>query len=400
MVRSVSSPALSLPDPEDEPRSAQAPDKAVSEAPRSIPFSLVVILFVVSGATGLVDQLCFSKYLGYIVGSTAHAVSAVLAAFMAGLAMGAQLGGRYAARIKRPLLAYGVLELAVAVSVALSPFAFRALTPFYVSLARSMPNSLAAISALRWCLAMLVVIIPTTAMGATLPFLSRALGQGAARSPEEAQHRARRLGVLYAANTAGGAFGALGAAYAVLPVLGLAHTVIAAAVGSAGIGVVATVLGRRAGTGFEVEGASPALEPGERKSTTIAREPSRQEAALYLALAFGSGFLVFAAEVVFTHLLALIIGNSAYAFGLILAVFLSCLFIGASRAPAFARRFGEVALPTSLALAGVALVTLLPAWDHLPLLFSGTGKYITSFAGREATRGRRRVRDPRRCPCR
>src|SRR5690349_21751269 len=75
------------------------------------PFALILALFVLSGATGLIDQLCFSKYLSYVVGSTAHAVSAVLSAFMSGLALGAFLGGRYAARVKRPLVAYGVLEL-------------------------------------------------------------------------------------------------------------------------------------------------------------------------------------------------------------------------------------------------------------------------------------------------
>ena len=60
-----------------------------------MPFALTVGLFVFSGATGLIDQLCFSKYLGYVVGATAHAVSAVLAAFMTGLALGAFLGGRW-----------------------------------------------------------------------------------------------------------------------------------------------------------------------------------------------------------------------------------------------------------------------------------------------------------------
>ena len=83
-------------------------------------------MFVVSGAAGLVDQVCFSKYLSYVVGSTAHAVSAVLAAFMGGMALGAQLGGRFAARVKRPLFVYGVLEIAVAAAVAVTPLAFGA----------------------------------------------------------------------------------------------------------------------------------------------------------------------------------------------------------------------------------------------------------------------------------
>src|SRR5262245_36990754 len=98
------------------------------------PFVATLCLFVLSGATGLVDQLCFAKYLTYIVGSTAYAVSAVLAAFMTGLALGAHLGGKRAASVERPLLAYGVLELVVAAFVALTPFGFELLTPLYASL--------------------------------------------------------------------------------------------------------------------------------------------------------------------------------------------------------------------------------------------------------------------------
>jgi spermidine synthase len=89
---------------------------------------------------------------------------------------------------------------------------------------------------------------------------------------------------------------------------------------------------------------------------------------------------------VFTHLLALIIGNSAYAFGLILAAFLSCLFVGASRASWAQRRFGDAALPLGLALSGLGLALSLPAWDKLPYFFDNTGQVLTSFAAREATR--------------
>lgn len=357
-----------------------------SVAPRAIPFWVPVVLFVASGATGLIDQLCFSKYLTYVVGSTAYAVSAVLAAFMAGLAIGAHFGGKLSGRIKNPLIAYGVLELAVAASVALAPFAFQALTPLYVKIAQSAPGSLVVLSAARWCLAMLVVIVPTTAMGATLPFLSRALGEGPAASSDEAARRARRLGVLYASNTLGGALGSLLAAYSVLPALGLTRTLGVAAAISAGIGVVAIVLGRRGALLAETPGpsATPAAPVPHAKPDA---EPASRELFLLTTLAFASGYLVFSAEVVFTHLLALIIGNSAYAFGLILAVFLSCLFVGASRAPALERRFGDAALPASLALTGALLAISLPFWDRLPLVFTRMGEHVHTFEGREAVRG-------------
>src|SRR5262245_8143529 len=87
---------------------SQAPETLLegtrpAEVVRQPPFALILTLFVLSGAAGLIDQLCFSKYLSYVVGSTAHAVSAVLSAFMTGLALGAFLGGKYARRVRRPL---------------------------------------------------------------------------------------------------------------------------------------------------------------------------------------------------------------------------------------------------------------------------------------------------------
>jgi len=331
---------------------------------------------VLSGATGLIDQLCFSKYLSYIVGSTAYAVSAVLAAFMTGLAIGAHWGGKASLRVTRPMRAYGWLELVGAAAVAATPFAFHWLTPLYANLARNMPHSLAALSVLRWLTALGLVVIPTMAMGATLPLLSRSFDTGAA-SAEAAALRERRLGALYAINTLGGALGALAAAYLILPALGVDGSVFASAAGSALIAVLALTFGARVVVNPSTTEASEGGTP----------EPALSERRPLFFLAFASGSLVFAAEVVFTHLLALIIGNSAYAFGLILAAFLSCLFLGASRASWAQRRFGDASLPLGLASSGLGLSASLPLWDKLPYFFDNTGEVLTSFAAREATRG-------------
>ncbi len=349
-----------------EPSGASAP-----------PFSLTLALFILSGVTGLIDQICFSKYLSYIVGSTAYAVSAVLAAFMTGLAIGAHWGGKASPRVTRPLRAYGWLELVVACTVAMTPFAFHTITPMYAALARSMPDSLIALSVVRWLVALGVVVIPTMAMGATLPLLSRSFDTGES-SAQASALREKRLGALYAINTLGGALGALGAAYLILPALGVDGTVFASACGSALVGGLALLFGARVQAPVSL--APEVLTPGQHEPTTAEVRP-------LFFLAFASGALVFAAEVVFTHLLALIIGNSAYAFGLILAAFLSCLFVGASRASVAQRHFGDAALPLGLALSGLGLALTLPAWDKLPYFFDNTGEVLTSFAAREATRG-------------
>jgi spermidine synthase len=115
--------------------------------------------------------------------------------------------------------------------------------------------------------------------------------------------------------------------------------------------------------------------------------PPSRELWLLTGLAWASGALVFTAEVIFTHLLALIIGNSVYAFGLILAIFLCCLFLGAAGVERIKERWGHGALTLSLAGTALALTLTLPLWDQLPLLFNNTGEVLSSFALREITRG-------------
>jgi spermidine synthase len=83
----------------------------------------------------------------------------------------------------------------------------------------------------------------------------------------------------------------------------------------------------------------------------------------------------------------LLVGSSAYAFGVILAIFLICLFVGASLAPFVHRRAGDAALAVTLGLTAVALVLTLPIWEHLPAFFQGIGGQVSSFRGRELVRG-------------
>lgn len=339
-------------------------------------FPRIAALFFVSGMTGLLYEVAFSKMLGYVFGATAYAVSAVLAAFMAGLAAGAHFGGRRAARIARPLTGYGVLEIGVGVVCAITPVTFGLLTDAYVAAARAAPGSLAVLTIVRAGLAGLVVFLPTIAMGATLPILSRQIAG--------AEGGERRLPVLYALNTAGGAVGSLVSAYFLLPLLGIRGTIFAAALANVVIGLTAVVLGRNEAPVPPVHASATVDETAKPAPAPAASEPFDLSGSLFLA--FASGLLVFAAEVVETHLLALLIGNSAYAFGIMLAVFLVCLSIGAARAPSLAAKYGPSALVLGLAAASLAFAVTLPLWDRLPIVFAFFGKHVGSWSGREIVR--------------
>lgn len=336
---------------------------------------------------GLLDEVVFFKYLSLTFGATAYASSAVLVAFMAGLAAGAAIVARATRSGRRPrrggeagtpaplrdsraIAAYGLLEIAVGVACAATPWLFAAVGRAYVPLS-SGATSFAALQATRGLLAGAVVLAPTLAMGATLPLVARVAGT--------------RVTLLYGANTAGGAVGSLLGTYVVIPGIGLAGSVRAGACVSVAIGLAAIALGRawRRRTTPE-EPAPPDAAAGASPGSPPAIGP--MPAALAWAAA-ASGALVFVAEVVFVHLLALVDGTSVYVFGLVLAVFLVALSVGAAASTPLARRAPATALPLSMALSACGLALTLPIWDRLPGLFVVAGPHVTSWAGREAVRG-------------
>jgi spermidine synthase len=226
---------------------------------------------------------------------------------MAGLALGAYLGGRIAHRLRAPLAGYGYAEILVGLVIAATPWAFDALASAYLVLARG-TQDIFTLTAARGVLTFLVIVVPTTCMGATLPFLARLVTSD--------DTTGGRLPRLYALNTLGGAAGSLLSAYAVLPLLGVRGTMRAAALINIAIGVGAILLSR----------SMADVKPREASSAAGGASGASGEVDKELLLfAFASGFLVFAAEVVGPTCSTLLIGNSAYAFGLMLAVFLVCL---------------------------------------------------------------------------
>jgi spermidine synthase len=337
----------------------------------------VACLYFLSGLTGLVYEVTFSKYLSYVFGVTAYASSAVLVAFMGGLSAGAVLVARWNLRLRRRFMWYGVAEILVGCFCALSPWLFAAIGKAYIGMARSLPASVPALVVVRWLLATSIVFVPAAGMGATLPLLAPAV-----RGRNDDGWVSR----LYALNVLGGAGGSLLAAYLIVPALGLATTMRAAAVVNFAIGAAAIALGRheRDETSLPMSGASS--EHDLSAPAVPDDESGGMRRASRFVLAWGSGLLVFAAEVVYVHMLALVIGTSVYAFGLMLAIFLVCLGAGAAVAPSIAARTGFAA-PIAAATAGLALAATTPIWDRLPPLFDAMAPFATTWAVREVARG-------------
>src|SRR6266496_1000429 len=135
--------------------------------------SILYVIFFLSGATGLVYEVIWVRLTGLVFGNTSHAISTVLGAFMAGLALGSWKLGQAADRARNPLRMYGLLEIGIGISAALVPLIFRALDTLYWTVAPSVASVPAAGGLIRFGSSFIILITPTFLMGGTLPVLTR-----------------------------------------------------------------------------------------------------------------------------------------------------------------------------------------------------------------------------------
>ena len=275
---------------------------------------LIGLCFVVSGATGLIYEVLWARMLGLVFGATTLAVSTVLAAFMGGLALGSALaGGRLASRIRKPLATYGWMEIGIAGYALLVPFLFRLIDHVYVFVWQQFQPGFFAFSLWRFVLSSLVLLVPTTLMGATLPVLAAALVNSSGRNSNSVTR-------LYACNLAGAILGTLIAGFVLLPELGVRKTIFVAALLNVMVGGIAVVLQRRTTTELRAEQVQTKVD-GQGVEVGRSR--------FWLFAAFASGFVTISTQVSWTRILTMIIGSSTYAFSIVVALFLIGLAAGA-----------------------------------------------------------------------
>lgn len=251
--------------------------------------------------------------LGLVFGATTLAVSTVLAAFMGGLALGSALAGKLAARIQKPLSTYGWMEIGIAIYALLVPFLFRWVDHVYALIWQQLQPGYFSFSLWRFALSSLVLLVPTTLMGATLPVLAVALVRSSIRDSNSVTR-------LYACNLVGAILGTLVAGFVLLPLLGVRTTIAVAAALNVLVGVVAISLQRR------TEYSAVTDEPGLEVVQSISQVDSVR---FWFFAALASGFVTISTQVSWTRILTMIIGSSTYAFSIVVALFLIGLALGA-----------------------------------------------------------------------
>lgn len=333
---------------------------------------LLFLLFFVSGACGLIYEVLWLRSFTAAFGVTVYATSVVLAAFMGGLALGSACGGRLVERRGSPLVVYGLLELGIGCYALLMPVILGLLPVLYQTLFQGWLEHPGRMLAVRFLTSLLVLLVPTTLMGATLPVLCKLL------APEDALV-GRQTAWLYAANTSGGVCGTLLAGFALLPALGVLQTTFVAASANLAVGALSLLLAysqrRASGPGTMVPAAiRDPLGPSP------AAAPRRQRGVLPLIAI--SGFAALAYEVVWTRILALITFNTVQAFTAMLATFLVGIALGGALYPRLLdrqRRPWAWFAGLQLGIGAYALV--------IPLLFGTLATYFYRYQLEGAAHG-------------
>ncbi len=342
--------------------------------PKSIspPVVTALALFFASGALALVYQVVWARLLTHVFGSTAIAVGTVLAAFMAGMAIGSWYLGRLADRAPNRLRLYAWLEIGIAASALLTHVLLWRLDALYPALHALAGGNSGGIAVLRFVVGFLAVSLPTMLMGATLPVLSRFLV-----SADETVGVS--LGALYAVNTLGAVTGAAATGFVLIGEFGLHTPVVGAAVGNLLIGAIAW------GVSADVADATIETPPAPAAAADSAggNELGRPVVALLLAGLGISGFTSFAYEIYWTRSLVFVLGNSTYALTTMLCAFLTGIALGS-----YLVRFAIRRVVDRVILFGWIQVLLgLTSALALPLLFAiddpvSASRFLLGISGR------------------
>ncbi|WP_419949856.1 fused MFS/spermidine synthase [Candidatus Palauibacter sp.] len=338
--------------------------------------AVLLLFFFLSGISGLIYQIAWVRQSVFTFGVSVYAYSAVIGAYMIGLALGSYVMGRRIDAHARPLRTYALLEVGIAALAALSPFLLAALHGVYPGLSHALPAGGFWLTLSRLVFSLAVLTPATFLIGATLPVMSRVYATHAGRVGSD-------VGWLYLVNTAGAALGCVLTGLVFLRYLGARETIFLGAginlLVAAGAFALPRVVRPATAAGAGASGGLSPTEVAEAGGEAAAPPtesvphgpglPISGRALRYVAAAYGvSGFIALGYEIVWARILYIHTSHAAYSFALMLTVFLAGLALGSAggswilrRRRAALRHFGGLQVGV-----GLLAVLILHVFARLP----------------------------------
>jgi spermidine synthase len=284
--------------------------------------TFILACFFLSGMSGLVYEILWTRMLVEIIGGAPFSVGIILTVFMGGLGFGSYLAGRYIDRVETPstlIRLYGALELVVGLYAGLIPVLLTAFRPLQSLIYNHLYAHFLAYHLLTFLLCAVILCVPVVCMGATLPILCRFYVDRMAKVGAHA-------GRLYGLNTIGAAAGSLLCGFWLIQRWGVPGTLAFAVATNGVIGLACLLVGRKTRI---PSGGRAAKKAGPRQPSIGDESPAGPfEPSAALVIFAVSGFCAMACEVIWTKLLALIVGPTTYSLTIVLVTFITGLALG------------------------------------------------------------------------
>lgn len=309
-----------------------------------------------SGFAGLAYQVLWVRQFTLVLGASSYAITVVLASFMFGLGMGSWLLGRWADRHNESSLlrCYVAVEIGVAFWALLLPIFLGGAEWAFTLFHRIAHPGPLFLNASRLALAFLILVVPTTLIGGTLPLASRIVVRSS-------RSISIPIATLYSANTFGAILGVLGTGYVLLPMAGVRTTTLATVASNIIVAGGFWCLSRR---GLSRSVPNVQVDKTKRREAIDARQ---------FAICIGfcvSGAATMFYEVAWSRTLVMVLGTTTYAFTTMLAVILLGIAVGSAVyrfVPAWVNRLWlYVALQL---IVGFSVLATMPAFEKLPFVF-------------------------------
>jgi len=273
--------------------------------------AIVSAVLFLSGCSALLFQTLWLRLSGLAFGNSVWSAALILSSFMAGLALGSAIAASTTPPRLRPLRVYAGLEMIVALFGCTLVFALPLLGEWMRPVFQALWNHQQLLNILRFTISFLILLIPTTAMGLTLPLLLEdpLLKRG---------NFTRGIGLLYGANTLGAMVGALLGETYLVRLGGLWGTAGTAATVGCGAAALAWIFG-----GAETVVIKETPPRFQLRLSLVTKAPWS-----LLFVGAGTGALLLGLEVIWFRFLRLYVASTATAFSIMLAVVLAGIGLG------------------------------------------------------------------------
>jgi len=285
-----------------------------------LPF--IFLVFFVSGMTGLIYEVLWSKYLSNIFGSSTYASAIVISVFMGGLAFGNYFLGHRADKVKMNLLyLYGLLEIGIGLYCFVYPDLVTFVENIYqrIGWSLNLQSTNKILFLVQFILNALTIFFPTTLMGGTLPILAKYITR-------RERDILNRVSSLYFINSVGAVVGSLICGFILIRLFGLDFSITLTAIINVLLGVFCLGLAKKGG---EILLTEETNDEGVIKNW-IPPGKEQQYLSIILMTAGVSGFASMLYEIIWIRTLIQFIGSSVYSFSIVVAAFIAGISLGSA----------------------------------------------------------------------